>query len=398
MPDNLTATGLEVKTLNEILSDLEAGLRTVYGSDINLNQNSPDGQLVNIFAQAAVDIRELAQGIYNGFDPDTATGRVLDERVTINNIERQGGSYTIQPIDIVVDRTISLQGLDANFNDIDGTGYTIQDDAGTQFTLIDSETLTAGSYTRNFRARDIGQVETTIGTITNPVTIVLGVVSINNSSAALEIGSAQETDAALRIRRQKSVAIASNGYLNGLLGTVLNLDGVTDGVLYENVNSVVDADGIPAHGTWLIVEGGANTEIADQIYAKKSYGSNLRGDVVIPITTPSGAIFSAKFDRPVAKDLFIRFDIQPLVGSPSYDLDDIKAYIVANLSYNIGEYAETSRITCIAKDGINANGGDGVAINMEISIDGVNYVDFLTVDTLDEQWVVDVTRIDITEV
>ena len=151
MADSLDATGLVVKTLNEIVADLETGLRGIYGSDINLDQNSPDGQLVNIFAQAAVDIRELAQQIYNSFDPDLAIGRILDQRVVINNIERQGGTYTVQPIDIVVDRTVSLTGLDANYNDPDGTGYTVQDDEGNQFILIDSVELTAGSYTKNFR-------------------------------------------------------------------------------------------------------------------------------------------------------------------------------------------------------------------------------------------------------
>lgn len=397
MPDSIGATGLAIKTLPEIIADLETALKNIYGSDINLEQNSPDGQLVNIVAQAAVDIRELAQQIYNGFNPDAAIGRVLDQRVALNNIERQGGTYTITPITLVTDRTVTLNGLDANFNDPNGTGFTIQDDAGTQFILIDTVTLTAGTNVVNFRAKNIGNVETTTGTITNPVTIVLGVTSINNPSAALEIGQNEETDAELRVRRQKSVAIASTGYLNGLLGSVLNLDGVTDAVLYENVTNSADANGIPAHAIWLIAEGGANTDIANEIYSKKSYGANMRGDVEVDITTASNDIFTAKFDRPEAKDLFIRFDIQPTNAAATFDQAAIKAEIVANLSYNIGEYAETSRITCIAKDAVSSLGGGGVVINVEISDDDVTYTDYLTVDTLDEQWVVDDARITITE-
>lgn len=397
MVDVINANGLTISSLNEIIDDLETGLRTIYGADINIDQNSPDGQLINIIAQAAIDVRELAQQIYNGFDPDKAVGRVLDERVVINNIERQGGSFTIVPITIVVDRTVTLSGLDANFNSINGTGFTIQDDAGNQFILVDTETFTAGTYSRNFRARNIGAVETTVNTITNQTTIVLGVVSVNNPSAALEIGQNEETDAALRVRRQRSVAIASNGYLNGLLGVVLNLDGVTDAKLYENITNAVDANGIPAHGTWLIVEGGANTDIADAYYAKKSFGSDMKGIVEVDITTASGDIFTVKFDRPTAADLYIRFDIQPTTLTPTYDLDDIKAYIVANLSYNIGDFAETSSITTIAAAAIAAGGGGGVAVNVEISDDGLAWVDYLAVADLDEQWVVDTTRITITE-
>ena len=206
---------------------------------------------------------------------------MLDERVVINNIERQGGTFTIVPITIVTDRTVNLSGLDANFNDINGTGFTIQDDAGNEFILIDSVTLVAGTDVVNFRAREIGAVETTVGTITNTVTKVLGVVSVNNASGAIQTGQDEETDQELRIRRQQSVSIGSTGYLNGILGDILNLDGVTDGKVYENDTSATDSNGIPAHSIWAIVEGGANSDIANVIYAKKTAGAGMLGDVVV---------------------------------------------------------------------------------------------------------------------
>lgn len=396
MPDIIDADGLQTKTLAEIVADLEAGLRAIYGADINLDSNSPDGQLVNIFAQAAIDMRELATQINNGFDPDRAVGRILDERVTINNIERLGGTYTIQPITLTLDRTLTLEGLDADFNDPNGTGYTVQDNAGNQFILIDTETLTAGTYSRDFRAKQIGQIETTVGTITSAVTIVLGVTAINNPLGASTTGQNEETDAQLRIRRQKSVAIASTGYLNGLLGAILNLDGVTDAVLFENVTNSVDADGIEAHGIWLIAEGGSSADIGNAIYAKKSYGANMTGAVEYDITTPSGEIFTAKFDRPTPNDLYVRFDIQKLAPTATFDSAAIKAYILANIAYTIGEYAETSELTTLARQALAATGGNGLAINMEVSDDGVVWVDYLPTPTKDVKWVLDATRITIT--
>lgn len=397
MPDIINENGLTVKTLPEIIADLSTGLQEIYGEDINLDQNSPDGQLVNIFAQSAADLRELAVMINNGFNPDRALGATLDERVTINNISRRGGSYTIQPVDVTVDRTVTLAGLDAQFNNPNGTGYTVQDDAGNQFILIDTETLTTGTHRINFRAREIGQIETVVETITNPVTIVLGVTAVENVVGAIEIGQDQETDAQLRVRRARSVAIASSGYLNGLLATVLNLEGVVSARLYENVTNEVDADGIPAHGTWLIVQDGANTDIANAIYMKKSYGSNLKGDVEVEITTASGAVFTAKFDRPAAQDLYIRFDIQDTVPSAVFDQAAIKAHIVDNLTYDIGEFAETSKVTAAALSAIISNGGGGVPVNVEVSDDGMAWTDFIDTDTKKDQFVLDVSRITITE-
>ncbi len=396
MPDSFDATGLKVKTLPEIVADLTSGLQAIYGVDINVDQNSPDGQLINIVAQAAADIRELAVQINNGFDPDRAIGSILDERVVINNIARRGGTFTIQPIEITTSATVTLQGLDASFNDPDGTGYTVQDDTGTQFVLIDTATLTAGTTTKNFRAKNIGRVETTVDTIQNPVTIILGVTGINNSNAPLSIGENQETDSQLRIRRQKSTENGNFNYLNGLLGFILDLDGVSSAKLYENVGNSIDVHGVPAHGIWLIVEDGANADIANAIYNKKSYGADMKGAVVVPITTASGAIFNAKFDRPAAKNLHIRFDIQPTVAIPSLDTTAIKTYIEDNLTYEISDFAETSRITAVALAAILATGSGGVPVNMEISKDGAVWVDFLEVDTLNEQWAVSTARITVT--
>jgi len=398
MADILDATGLTVKTAPEIRADLEDDFREIYGNDINLDQNSPDGQLVGILVQACVDIRELLVNVNNGFDPDRAIGRILDERVVINNIERAGGTYTIVPVEITVDQTVTLDGLDSDFNDINGVGYTVQDDAGNQFILVDTNTLTAGAHVLNFRAKDIGRVETTLGTIVNPVTIVLGVTNIINNNAALEIGQSEETDAQLRVRRQRSVALASTGYLNGLLGEVLALDGVTDARLYENYTNVTDADGIPPHATWLIVEGGANADIGEVYYHNKSYGSNMKGDVEVNIITASGGLFVAQFDRPTAQDLYIRFEVKRTVPLYVFDLPAIKEYIADNLVYKIGDYSETSQITEQAILAIASQGGGGVPINVEISTDGVTYVDFLDVPDLDDKWTLDVSRISVTVV
>lgn len=398
MPDILDADGLQVKTAPEIRQDLVDGFRDIYGADINLDQNSPDGQLIGILTQMSVDIRELAAQINAGFNPDRATGRILDERVAINNIERIGGTFTIIDISVTVDRTLTLQGLDENFNDINGQGFTVQDNAGNQFTLIDTETITAGTHVMPFRARVIGQVNTTIGTIVNAVTVVIGVTGINNLSAPTIMGQSEETDAQLRVRRARSVALASTGYLNGLLGDVLAIDGVSDAVLYENFTNLTDVNGLPPHSTWLVVAGGANTDIADAYYKNKSYGSNMRGAVSVNIITASDGIFTAKFDRPSAANLHIRFEIKRTIPLFNFDQAFIKQFIVDNLLYKIGAFSETSLITDIAVSAIAGQGGGGVPINVEISNNGSTWVDFLSVPSLDAKWTLDVARITITVV
>jgi uncharacterized phage protein gp47/JayE len=396
MPDVINASGLQVKTAAEITSELVTGLQGIYGADINTDQNSPDGQMVGIITQIAVDIRELALAVNAGFDPDQALGTILDERVAINSITRRGGTYTVQPIQLNCSAPVSLQGLDGDYSNPDGTGFTVQDDSGNQFILAVSADLPIGITTLNFRAKTIGQVSVPINTITSPVTIVLGVTTVNNVAAAISVGENEETDAQLRTRRQQSVANATTGFLNGLLGTVLDLPGVTEAVLYENHTGATDANGIPEHCIWLIVAGGSSTDIANAIYEKIGYGCDMKGDVMVPITTASGAIFTAQYDQPVAESLYIRFSIKTTIPNFGFDTEAIADYIAENATYAIGAFAETSALTALAIAAIAAQGGGGVPVLMEVSTDGISYTDYVEADTLASQFTVAAANIDLT--
>jgi hypothetical protein len=398
MPDVIDATGLTVMTAAEITAQLNSGLQGIYGADINLDQNSPDGQMVGILTQMAVDIREMIVSVNNGFDPDQAQGVILDQRVTINDIQREGGTYTIQPIDLVIGSTVTLVGLDGSFDNPNGTGYTVQDGSGNQFILITTETFTAGSYTRNFRAKNIGLVNVPVDTITIPVTIVLGVSSVNNNSAAITVGETQETDAQLRTRREQSTALSTTGYLNGLLGAIKAISGVTEAELYENKTGVTDANGIPPHCIWLIVAGGSSSDIGNEMYNRKSYGCDMKGDVTYDIVTASDALFTAQWDTPNAIDLYIRFTIQRTVPGFTFDEDSIKTYIATNLSFTIGQAANTAGVVVAALAALAAQGGGGVPVLAEISDDGISYTDYLTTPTLKDEWTLDTSRISITVV
>lgn len=376
MSDSFDDNGLQVATRPELVESLTQDYQSIYGDDINVDQSSPDGQTLNIFAQGGVDVRELLMQIYNSFDPDNCSGRVLDSRCAINNIFRKGGTFTTVAIDVTVDRAVTLNGLDDNYNDPNATGYTIQDNAGNQFILVSTQTLQSGTTRVLFRSKEIGAVQTTLNTITIPVTIVLGVVSVNNPVDATE-GKNEETDYQLKIRRRQSVSIGSSGYLNGLLATVLQLDGVTDAALYENYTGEVDANGTPAHCMWLVVEGGSAEEIADAIYRKKSYGCNMRGTESYTIQTVSHQQFIAKWDEPTEQELYIKFNIIPAVPGTVFDKNAIKSYILANENFRIGDGAETSSLTTIAQTAIDLNGGNGYATEVLISLDETNWVEYV---------------------
>lgn len=396
MADILDENGLILDTRQELVESFSNDLKGIYGQDINLEQNAPDGQLVNIASQAGSDVRDLAYFVYNSFGVTTASGNALDSRVALNGINRKGGTYTIVSITIVVDRTLSLKGLDDNANDIDGTGYTVQDNAGNQFILLKSVTLTEGVHELNFRSKEIGEVNTIVNTITTASEIVLGVVSVNNLSAPTQVGENQESDLDLRARRERSFALAASGTVEAIEASLLALQGVTEARAYENDTKVTNDDGIPPNSLWVIVDGGADNDIAQILDRKKTVGGGWKGQQVVNLEKSNGNLVQLKFDRPVAKDLYLKFDIKP-VNNALIDLNAVKAYIIANLVYKIGSPAESSQLISLVLDGINQTAGvAGFPLNLLISKDDVNYTEFLEVDTKDEQYTLDITRITIT--
>lgn len=84
----LDENGLTIKRLPDIISELESALKLQYGNDVDLTENSLLGILNTIYAASVAENWELAQALYNAFNIDTATGKQLDDLVSLLNITR----------------------------------------------------------------------------------------------------------------------------------------------------------------------------------------------------------------------------------------------------------------------------------------------------------------------
>ncbi len=395
--EGISSTGLTLKDYNTLLDEIQSGLNSIYASDgdeINFDSETPDGQFTNIVTQLGSDVRELAQEVYNSFDPARCSGSVQDSRYALNYITRNGGTYTIQNIDVTVNQTVTLQGLDANYNEPDATSYTVSDNAGNLWYLVDTTTLQTGTKSLPFRSKNMGLVQPVIGTITTQVTTVLGVTAVNNSVAPTTLGTEQETDALFRVRRDRSTERRGLNNTDAMLSQILDLEGVSDATTHVNPETETDNTGTPTGQVWVIVEGGANSDIAEVIYTN-SCGRGMRGNVSVDVPAVSGQVFNVKFDRPTPVPLYLKFDFQLVVQLSATNTDGIKQTIAENLIYGLNEDAETSKPTCAAKDAIEQNGGGGYALNMQISTNGTTWVDFIPSASLANKFVVDPTRITI---
>lgn len=396
MANTFDANGLQINTVAEDLASLIEAYQAIYGSDINVEANSPDGQALNIFAQMAQDIKELLVQINNSFDPDEAQGTVLDSRCAINYIQRKAATYTYTDITIIVDRATNLIGMDLDPDAIlNGTGYTIADNEGNYFVLVESQSfVTAGTYVVEFRAKNIGFIQTSIGTITTPIDIILGVTSVNNLTSATITGTDEETDTALRIRRPRSVALASVGFTDSMYSSLYNLDDVQDVLIFENVTSEIDDNDIPPKSYWIIVLGDTDENVAQVIYNKRSGGTDMKGEEEVLVEQSDGSYFLIKFDRPVNEELYISFEVENITGDPTIDYDYVKAQMVDLISYKINQTTNKSDIEVVVKSILP----NAYVKGLQVSNNGADYYDILDTTLVSNIFVLDVGRIDISAV
>lgn len=382
--------GLTVQTLSEIVTELEDGFKSIYGVDINVDPNSPDGQMINLFAQAKIDIIELVSQVYNSFSPTSAVGRALDQRCAINGVIRKGSTKTTVAITVIADRILNLVGVSSNT----GTPFTVSDATGNRFLLVDDSTTAVGDNTFIFEAENSGVVSVTTLTITTVVTLIAGILSVNNLNDPITVGVDEETDAALRYRRALSVSLPSQGYLEGLKGALLSIDEVTNCEVYENNTSVTDFDGIPSHSIWPIIEGGVDASIADVIYKKRNAGCGLYGSEHVDIDQGNGFNLPVYFDRPTYEDLYIELTITPLNGSHAIDSSFLKQQIYDGIKYSIHQKADYSAIASLVKT------VDPLAVIIDggVSEDDVTYYPFMSPSTIASIWIISTARITITVV
>lgn len=335
MPNVIDATGLQTATREELVAYFTTQYQDIYGADINLSSDSPDGQMMNIFIQSILDLQDLLTQIYNMFDPDNAIGVILDQRVAINGIQRQAGTYTITDVTVVNSQSVNLYGLDQTAQPV----YTVSDNAGNLWELQDTQLgVTAGTHIYAFQAATPGANLTVPNTITVQVTIVLGVVSVNNPTTYTTLGINEESDAVLKVRRQQSVSISSQGYLAGLLAALENINGVTSAFVYENTTNVTDADNVPGHSIWVIVAGsGAPADIANAIYTKRNAGCGMFGDESYVITQIDDTLFTVYWDIVVTENIFITFIASGIDTAVEPDIAAIRAGLVTSFTPTVNE-------------------------------------------------------------
>lgn len=393
MPNVLDASGLTVNTTTEIVANLTAAFQAIYGPDINVNPNSPDGQLIGILAQAIQDNLQLLVQIYNSFGIETAFGVTLDQRASISGIIRNQGSFTIAYVSVTATSAVTIPGQDVLISDPTAQVFTVADTAGNQFQLQTSYSFaSAGTQSLAFVAVTLGQIQTVPNTIQTIVTITSGIASVNNPSTASDIeGLPEETDPQLKIRQAKSYFLQAVAPADAIRAALLQVEDCSDAYVVENDSAVI-VGGVPAHGLWIIVNGGSPANIGTAIYMKKNPGCDLRGTQTYAVTRPQGNTATMKWDNALTEDLYIEATLSPRIPGQSFDVTADGAALAAALLYKLGQSASVGDVA-LAMATIEPL---ATIIDCQVSIDGSTWEQIVTPSDAQHYFVTSSAKITLT--
>lgn len=350
MTNEINQNGITIDSFNTTFDELVANFKDIYGQDINLEQSTPDGQLIGIAAQSKTDTLELGVRLYNMFNPDTVSGRQQDNLYNLVGLKRKATQFSFVEVAVTTTGACTLQGLDSDIENLNGTGYMVSDTVGNNWILAETTYFNlAETKVLSFRAQNQGAVTCLPNTITNMVTVVGNVASVNNPAVQNITGQSEETDAEFRNRFYKSRASGSTGTQEGLLSKLLNVNLVTGAYVYSNNTSTTDSTGTPDHTIWVIVEGGDTADIGNLIYANVTDGCGMRGSVTYTIKTAGGLTQTIKFDRPTYTPIYVTVSLKNK-GATVYDQDkqdELCAYIAQNLSTGVHTSVDTAMISNI---------------------------------------------------
>ncbi|MBE0469604.1 MAG: baseplate J/gp47 family protein [Methyloprofundus sp.] len=386
----ITENGVLIQTYSEIVSELQAAYRAIYGQDIDLSSNTPDGQRIGIEAKARLDLQSYALSLYHSFDPDFAIGDAQDRLVKLVGIARRPATRSTWDITVETDRDLTLE-----------SGYTIKDDIGQKWLLTSNVNLSAGTTQVTFRSLIFGALEGFAGAVLQQDTVVPGVVSLSASGNAT-VGIDGETSEQLRTRRNLSLQNTAYSVIGSLYAKLANLAGVTDVAVYENETNLFDNDSnLDAHTIWAIVEGGAQSDIVETIAKQKTAGVATKGDEVgeylESITRPEGSVFSIvhtmHFDRPQLVQVFVKVTATRKNSATPIDISLI-AQKIAGISFRIGDDVTATELYDIAYQAGNAY----VLTDLQVSTDNITYTNQRLIAAPDSKFFILVSSVQVTEI
>lgn len=288
----ITATGVIVPDTSGILGDVQTEYQDVFGSDLVVTPDTPQGVLINAEALSRVAVVNNNAAVANTINPNVAGGAFLDSLMALTGMQRTAQTHTQVA-------NVSVAGIPGT---IIPQGSLAQTAAGDQFQTLSQVTLPPnGQASVNFASVAYGPIPCATAALTQIVSSVLGWETVTNPTAGV-LGATTQSDQAARALRQNTLAFQGVSLPTAITSALYATEGVTSLTFQENVaatTQVINGISMVGHSIYACVAGGSDTDVAAALLENKSSGCAWNGGTTINLVEPaSGQTYAVQFDRP----------------------------------------------------------------------------------------------------
>jgi uncharacterized phage protein gp47/JayE len=366
----LTTTGITIKSVDEIVSDMEASQLANIDANLNVEADSVLGQLNGIYAAALADLWELMEQVYQAAYPDTASGQSLSYIAALTGALRQSATKATLDVRIIgtLDTVIPAGTQGYVDEDPDSLFETtaeaiIEEHGGVDWVDVTMQATETGPGPRAFAADGLLVIATPVSG--------MSIITIRSDYAP---GNDEETDSELRIRREQFLAIAGASTVEAIRTEMLLVTGVDSCTVFENPTGTVDALGLPPKSIEVLVlseTGPAYNpqDIVDEILLRKPAGTETFGGLSELATDSSGNEYTVYYSEPTTVQVYVELTLDAETDGSYVGDENVEEAIAdwATIALRVGDSVYASDI-----------------INVVADITGVISVDVASVEVDDE--------------
>ncbi|MCP4482084.1 MAG: hypothetical protein GY817_04695 [bacterium] len=296
----ITESGFILKRLIDIKEEKEKKIKALLGEAIDVSENSILGQIIGVVSEADALIWELMQDVYLSQYPDSAEGINLDRVATLSGRKRLEAVKST-----VIGTPIGTAGTVVPA----GTVISVDGAEDSRFITLEEKMIEADGTTRiNMESEEAGEYTALAGTLAVIETPVAGLSGWTNEFDA-DVGRDKENDTEFRKRLFASFQHSKTGTAEGLRSAILqNVEDMSAVMIMENMTSET-VNNIPPHSFHIVVSGGDEEKIAQEIYNAKASGIQAYGEIVKQVETSTGDTVNIGFSRPVYKPIYLNITV-----------------------------------------------------------------------------------------
>lgn len=306
MAYGVTPQGFIVPTIEEVLGEIHAEILETIDPALNLAPDQPLGQITAIFAKKIVEAWEAAAALANAQNPDNAENFMLDNVSALTGTLREAAKSSVVALSCNVNAGFSATAgaMTANVN------------GQPEVTFVNKEAvgpLAAGDHSIDFEATQVGPVAAPAGELETITIPLAGWNSCTNPLDA-ELGSFDETDESLRLRREEERTAVGACTVDAIRADMLQVEGVRQCYVFENTTLSTDVNGLPGKSIEVVIYDGNtpeadDTEVAQAVWDSKPSGSESYGTTTATATDSTGVARSVKFSRATVKQVWLEYDV-----------------------------------------------------------------------------------------